>query len=117
MMKRLILSIFIVAIAMLIIFFIKRSIPYNDRPELQAADISLDSIWALGPVTGIYDKASGKYYWLKSYSSFDQSAFDTLKGNRARVRYMKFLQGPLENRVFYMAVDSVIIFNQVIDRE
>ena len=101
----------------MIFLFIKRSIPYSDRPELQSADISIDSIWSLGPATAIYDKTSEKYYWLKSYASFDQSALDTLKGKRAIVRYMKFFEGPLENRVFYMAVDSVIVFDQVIERE
>ncbi|MFZ6012900.1 MAG: hypothetical protein ACOYXT_21320 [Bacteroidota bacterium] len=115
--KRLILAILLVALGIVIFRFIKRSIPYSDRHELQSADIAIDSIWSLGPATAIYDKASKKYYWLKSYTSFDQSALDTLKGKRARVRYMKFFQGPLENRVFFMAVDSVVVVDQIVVRE
>lgn len=116
-MKRLILLILLVVIGTTIFLFIKRSIPYSDRPELQSADISIDSIWSLGPATAVYDKASQEYYWLKSYTSLDQSALDTLKGKRASVRYMKFLEGPLENRVFWLAVDSVVVFDQVVERE
>ena len=116
-MKRLILLILLVAIATALFLVIKRSIPYSDRAELLSTDISIDSIWSLGPATGVYDKTSQEYYWLKSYTSLDQSALDTLKSKRARIRYMKFLKGPLENRIFRMEVDSVVVFDQVIERE
>lgn len=116
-MKRLILSMLLVSLAITIFLFVKRSIPYSDRPELQSADIVIDSIRSLGPATAIYNKASRKYYWLKSYTSLDQSALDTLKGKRAHVRYMKFFGGPLENRVFYMSVDSVVIVDQIVEPE
>ncbi len=116
-MKRLILLILLVVIGTGIFLFIRRSTPYSDRAELMSADISIDSIWSLGPATAVYDKASQKYYWLKSYTSLDQSALDTLKSKRARIRYMKFLKGPLENRIFQMEVNSVVVFDQVIESE
>lgn len=117
-MKRMILLIILGVIAIGIFLFIKRSVPYSDRAELLSATISIDSIWSLGPAAALYDKESGKYYWLKSYSSsLDQSMLDTLKSKKARIRYMKFLMGPLENRIFYMKVDSAVVFDQVIERE
>jgi hypothetical protein len=116
-MKRLILSIIIITIATGIFLLIKRSIPYSDRTELLSANISIDSIWSLGPTTAIYDKSAQKYYWLKSFTSLDQRMLDTLKSKRANIRYMKFLKGPLENRIFRMEVDSVVIIDQVIERE
>jgi len=116
-MKRVILIIAVLVISTVIYFFVKRSLPYSDRVELLSADISVDSIWSLGPATAIYDKASQKYYWMKSYTSFDQSMMDTLKSRKASIRYMKFLKGPLENRIFRMEVDSVVVFDQVIERE
>lgn len=116
-MKRLILLIVLVAIATGIFLFIKRSIPYSDRADILSANISIDSIWSLGPATAIYDKESRKYYWLKSYTSLDQSKMDTLKSKKASVRYMKFLMGPLENRIFHMEVDSVVVFDQIVERE
>jgi len=48
-MKRLILLILIVAVCTVVFLFIKRSIPYSDRAELLSAEISIDSIWSLGP--------------------------------------------------------------------
>lgn len=85
-MRRLILLIVLVAIATAIFLFIKRSIPYSDRADILSANISIDSIWSLGPATAIYDKASRKYYWLKSYTSLDQSMMDTLKSKKVSVR-------------------------------
>jgi hypothetical protein len=116
-MKRLVLSVIFITIATGIFFLIKRSIPYSDHAELLSANISIDSIWSLGPATTIYDKTSQQYYWLKSLTSLDQTMLDTLKSRRANIRYMKFLMGPLENRIFRMEVDSVIVIDQVIERE
>ena len=116
-MKRLIWLVLVITIGAAVYLFIKRSIPYSDRDELLSGNISIDSIWSLGPATAIYDKSSKKYYWLKSYTSLDLSMMDTLKSRKAHIRYMKFLKGPLENRIFRMEVDSVVVFDQVIDRE
>lgn len=116
-MRRLILLMVLVAIAAGIFLFIKRSVPYSDRADILSASISIDSIWSFGPATAIYDKTSRKYYWLKSYTSLDQSMMDTLKSKTAKIRYIKFLMGPLENRIFHMEVDSVVVFDQVIERE
>ena len=116
-MKRLALWVLLVVIAVGIFLFIKRSIPYSDRAELLSAKISIDSIWSIGPVTAIYNKTSQKYYWLKSYSSLDNSTFDTLKSKTATIRYMKFSSGLLENRIFRLEVDSVVVFDQVIERK
>ena len=116
-MRRLILLIILVVTATGIFLFITRSIPYSDRPEILSASISIDSIWSLGPATAVYDSTSRKYYWFKSYTSLDQSKLDTLKSKTASIRYMKFLMGPLENRIFHMEVDSVLIFDQIVARE
>jgi hypothetical protein len=116
-MKRLVIVILSVTIAIWIFLFIKRSIPYSDRAELLSANISIDSIWSIGPATTIYDKSSQKYYWLKSLTSLDQTTLDTLKSRKANIRYMKFLMGPLENRIFRMEVDSLIVVDQVVERE
>lgn len=116
-MKRLIIVLVLAIIAVGVFFWIKRSIPYSDHAELLSTDISIDSIWSLGPAVAIYDKSLQEYYWLKSYTSFDMAELDTLKSRKASIRYMKFLQGPLENRIFRMEVDSVVVFDQVIERE
>lgn len=116
-MKRLILVLLSGAVAIAIFLFVRHSIPYSDNAELISTEISIDSIWSMGPVTSLYDRESGKQYWLKSYTSFNQSALDTLKSKHARIRYMRFLRGPLENRIFKMEIDSVIIFDQVVERE
>jgi len=108
-------GIFVFAIGLFL--FIRRSIPYSDSAELLRADISIDSIWSIGPTATIYDKSSRQYYWLKSYTTFDQSAFDTLKSKKAKIQYMKFLKGPLENRVYQLVVDSVIVFDQVVESD
>ncbi|HEU5289644.1 MAG TPA: hypothetical protein VFU05_03310 [Cyclobacteriaceae bacterium] len=115
-MKRMTLLVMFVAVAITIFLFIKRSIPYSDSAELLSTEISIDSIWSLGPTTAVYDRKSQKYYWLKSYTSLDQLALDTLKSKRARIQYMKFLKGPIENRIFRIEVDSVVVFDQVIER-
>jgi hypothetical protein len=109
--------ILIILLVICVALVVRRSIPYSDREDLFSAEISIDSIWTFGPAAGIYDRRSGKYYWLKSYTSLDQTKLDSLKNRPANIRYMKFLQGPLENRIFYMEVDSVVVFDQVIERE
>jgi len=116
-MKRVIVVTIVLAIGIGIALFITKSIPYSDREELLSAKISIDSVWSLGPETAIYDKSSRQFYWLKSYTSFDQSMVDTLKSKTASIRYMKFFEGPLENRIYRMEVDSVVVFDQVIDRK
>lgn len=98
-----------------LLLFLKRSIPFSDSEELLTATISIDSIRTLGPAATIYDKSSRRYYWLKSYTTLDPSAFDTLKSKKATIKYMKFLKGPLENRVYQLVVDSVIVFDQVVE--
>ena len=116
-MKRLIILILVIAVVAGIVLFVNRSIPYSDRADLLSAEVSIDSIWILGPAAVLYDSTSRRYFWLKSYSSLDQSALDTLARRRAKVRYMKFLKGPLENRIFRMEVDSVVVFDQVVELE
>src|SRR5687767_4917514 len=100
-MKRLVVLIFLVFVATAIFFFVRLSLPYSYRPDLLTASIAIDSIRILGPMAAILDKSSGQYYWFKSLTSLDQQKLDTLKSKRANIRYMKFLKGPLENRVFY----------------
>jgi hypothetical protein len=116
-MKKLFFSIIIAATAIGIFVWVKRSIPYADSDEVFSASISLDSIWSVGPAAAIYDRKKEKYFWLKSYRTFDLSNFDTLKGKTARIRYVKFLAGPFEDRIFWMEVDSVLVFDQIIERE
>jgi hypothetical protein len=98
-----------------IFIFVKRSIPYLDSPQLLSADISIDSILSVGPAVAIYDSTSETYYWLKSVNSFDMAAFDTLQSKKASIRYMKFLKGPLENRIFHMEVNSIVVIDQTIE--
>jgi len=43
------------------------------------------------------------------------SRLDTLKTKKASVRYMKFFAGPLENRIFHMEVDSIVVIDQVVE--
>lgn len=117
-MKRFLIVVALVAVVGYgIFFFVKRSLPFSNRPELLSDEISIDSIWNVGPVTALRDRTSQRFYWLKSYASVDQPAFDTLKNKKARIKYMKFLSGPIENRIFWLQVDSVIVFNQVIENE
>lgn len=113
--KRIFLLGIVIAVGVGLFLVFRRSLPYSDNAGLLSTTISVDSIWSLGPATAIFDKHSRQYYWLKSYTSFDQSGFDTLKSKKARIKYMKFLDGPLENRVYQMEVDSIIVFDQVIE--
>jgi hypothetical protein len=116
-MRRWVFLVIFLIVAVCIFFTIRRSLPYGDRPDLLSDEISIDSIRTLGTAAWIYDKTSKKYYWLKSYKLLDQSKLDTLKSRRAVVRYVKFFKGPLENRIFYMRVDSVVLIDQIIERE
>jgi hypothetical protein len=116
-MRKLIVLFVIAIIGAGIYLFIRESMPYSDRSELLSAEISIDSVWTVGPTATFYDKSKRQYYWLKSYSSFSQLRLDTLRHRKANIRYMKFLSGPLENRIFRMEIDSVVIFDQVIERE
>lgn len=97
------------------VVLIKKSVPYSDNDQLIEAEISIDSIWTMGPAAAVYDKSLREYFWLKSYSTDGPSALDTLKFRKAKIRYMKFLKGPLENRIFWMKVDSTILFDQVVE--
>jgi len=115
-MRNLIVLLTIAIIGTGIYLLIKKSLPYGDRSELLSAEISIDSIWTVGPTATFYDKSKRQYYWLKSYSSFSQLELDTIKHKKANIRYMKFLKGPLENRIFRMEIDSVVVFDQVIER-
>jgi hypothetical protein len=115
-MRKLIVLLAIAVLVTGIYLFINRSMPYSDRSELLSAKISIDSVWTLGPTATVYDKTRRQYYWLKSYSSFNQIQLDTLKHREVNIRYMKFLKGPLENRIFRIEIDSVVIFDQVIER-
>jgi hypothetical protein len=114
---RLVVITLCVVIIAWIVSLVKRSIPYSDSDEILLASISIDSIWSLGPTVTIYDKKSQKAYWIKSYTSFDHPDIDSLKSKTANIRYMKFLQGPLENRIVWMEVDSAVIIDQVVRRE
>ena len=115
-MRKFIVLLAIAVIGTGIYLFINRSMPYSDSSELLSAEISIDSVWTLGPTAAMYDKTRRQYYWLKSYSSFNQLQLDTLKHKKINIQYMKFLKGPLENRIFRMEIDSVVIFDQVIER-
>lgn len=105
----------LIAIFISALIWIRQSIPYKDSKQLLSATISVDSTWSLGPAVGIYDKRSGKYYWLKSMTSSDPPRLDTLRSMEISIRYMKFLTGPLENRIFYIKVDSTVVFDQLLD--
>jgi len=43
------------------------------------------------------------------------TAFDTLQSKKAAIRYMKFLKGPLENRVYHMEVNSIVVIDQIVE--
>jgi len=116
-MKKLVMLILISIIVYGIFLFVNRSIPYSERPELLSADVSIDSIWRLGPATALYDKTSQQFYWFKSYSPGNPFNFDVLKNKKAKIRYMKFLSGPLENRIFWIQVDSTVVFDEVIHQD
>ena len=112
-MKRVIVIGLVVIAFLSIYLFVKRSVPYEN--EMLSKDIALDSISVTGPVALIYDKKSRQNFWLKSYSSFHANEFDSLQGKEARVHYKKFLAGPFENRIFKMEIDSVVVFDQVVE--
>jgi hypothetical protein len=112
--KRGILTGLAVVALLSIYFMVKRSIPYDD--VMQTQHIIIDSVSVIGPVVWIYDKPSGQNFWLKSYTSFHAKEFDSLQGKAARIHYMKVLTGLFENRIFKMEVDSVIVFDQAIER-
>lgn len=114
--KILILSVTAVTITLWVISLIRRSIPYRDSTELYSTVASIDSLWTLGPAAAIHDKSSGKSFWVKSYSSFDPPKLDSLKSRKVNVKYLKFLMGPLENRVVWMEIDSVVVIDQILDR-
>jgi len=113
-MRRFIILAVLVVVLIGFLIWMKRSIPFNDSDRLLSATISLDSIWTLGPALAIYDKGSDKYYWLKSMTSTTTPNLNALKSKEVSIRYMKFLTGPFENRIFYISVDSNVVFNQVI---
>jgi len=113
-MKRLIILAVLVVALISFLIWVNRAIPYNDSEKLLSAKISVDSVWSLGPAVAIYDKVSDKYYWLKSMTSTDPPDLNAIKSKQADIRYMKFLAGPFENRIFYIRVDSTVVFNQVI---
>lgn len=115
-MRKLIVLFAIVVLGGGIYLFVNRSLPYDDHAELLSAEISVDSVWTLGPTATIYDEKKRQYFWLKSYSSFKSLQLDTLKNRKINIRYMKFLKGPFENRIFRIKLDSVVIFDQVIER-
>lgn len=93
MVKQIILIGAIITVGVGLFLVLRRSLPYSNSDELLSATISVDRIWSLGPATAIFDKHSHQYYWLKSYTSFHQSGFDTLKSKQARIRYMSSLKG------------------------
>lgn len=94
-MKRLVVFLFLLVLAIAIFLFVRRSLPYSDRTELVSATINVDSIRVFGPMVAMRDKSSGQYYWFKSLTTLDHRKLDTLKSKHARIRYMKFLKGPL----------------------
>jgi hypothetical protein len=104
----------LVIVALLFIYLtVKRSIPYEEAMQNQI--ITLDSINVVGPVVWIYDKKLHQNFWLKSYTSLDAEGFDSLRHKSARVQYMKVFAGPFENRIFKIEIDSVVVFNQVVE--
>ena len=113
--RRFVMLIVAAVVIVWIVSFVKQSIPYGNSDEILSTSISIDSIWSFGPTVAIYDKNSRKSYWIKSYTSFDHPNVDSLKRKTAKIRYMKFLQGPLENRIVRMEVDSVVIIDQVVE--
>jgi hypothetical protein len=111
--KKIVLIGFVLVASLLIYHTVKRIAPYED--VMQTQRITLDSIHVVGPVVRIYDKSLRQNFWLKSYTSLDATEFDSLQNKSAQIYYMKLFAGPLENRIFKIEVDSVIVFDQVID--
>jgi hypothetical protein len=112
-MKRIILIGLAVVVLLSIYFMVKRSLPYEEA--MQTRRITIDSVTVTGPVALIYDKPSGKNFWLKSYTSFHAKEFDSLPGKTAQIYYMKVFAGPFENRIFKIEIDSVVVFDQVVE--
>lgn len=112
-MKRLIFIGVAVVALFCIYLIVKRSIPYEEA--MQTQDITIDSIAVTGPVVWIYDKPTGRNFWFKLYTSFHAKGFDSLQGKAARIHYVKVFAGPFENRIFRMEIDSVVVFDQVVE--
>ena len=112
-MKRVVLIGLAVVALLSIYFMVKRSIPYEEVMQTQL--ITIDSITHTGPLVLVFNKSLRKTFWLKSYTSLDAREFDSLQGKAAQIHYMKFLTGPFENRIFKMEVDSVVVFDQVVE--
>ena len=114
-MKRIILIGLAVIAVLSIYFMVKRSIPYEE--VMQTGRITIDNFTVVGPLVIIFDKPSRRNFWLKSYTSFDVKEFDSLEGKTARIHYMKVLAGPFENRIFKIEIDSVVVFDQALERK
>jgi hypothetical protein len=112
-MKRILLIGLAVIILLSIYFMVQRSMPYQE--VMQTQGITIDSFIVTGPVVLIFDRPSRQNFWLKSYTSFHAKEFDSLRGKAARVHYMKTFVGPFENRIFKLEIDSVVVFDQVIE--
>ena len=106
----------VVMVLAYIFSLVRRNIPREGSENVLSAEISIDSIMTLGPTLAIYDKTLRQHFWLKSYTSFDVSKLDSLKSRKASIRYMKFLQGPLENRIVRMQVGQRVIIDQIVDK-
>lgn len=116
-MKRFAIILMIIILLGSIFLLIRKSIPYSDRPDLLKANISIDSVWQFGPAAAIYDRSKRQYYWMKSYTDVRLNMLDTLKSRAVQITYVKYLMGPLENRITQMEVDSLVVFDQVVERE
>lgn len=112
-MKRVMLMALAAVILICIYLMVKRSIPYE--AVMQKKQITIDSFTVAGPVVFIYDKSSRQNFWLKSYSSFNAKEIDSLRGKASRIYYMKSFTGPLENRIFKIEINSVVVFDQVLE--
>jgi hypothetical protein len=113
-MKRISLIAIMVIVALAIHLAVKRSLPHQELLETRL--ISIGSVSVTGPVVWIQDKGSGRKFWLKLYTSFRPTGVDSLVGKSARIHYMKVLSGPLGNRIFKMEIDSILVFDQVLER-
>ncbi len=101
----------LIAVLLLAIYLlVKHSIPREET--MQTQDITIDSIAVTGPVVFIYNKPSRENFWLKSYTTFDATEFDSLKGRPVRIHYMKAFAGPFENRIFKIETGSGVVFEQ-----
>src|SRR5262245_29976767 len=112
-MKRIVIISLLVAGLLFIYLSVKRLMPYEE--VMQKKRITLDSINVIGPLVWVHDKTSNQNFWLKSYTSLNATAFDTLQNKSVEVHYMKVFSGPFENRIFKIEIDSVVVFDQVVD--